>query len=74
MKFVLNGIDVVYFCDHTHKDFKSSNTYYVVENLKETVIRRHHKSVLFSCVFCHSFVISTFQSYWLTLGDFSYFF
>ena len=74
MKFVLNGIVVVYFLDHTHKDFKNSNTYYVVENLKETVIRCHHKSVLFSCVFCHSLVISTFQSYWLTLSDFSYFF
>ena len=53
MKFMLEDIDVVYFCDHTHKNFKSTITCYVVENIKETVIRRYHEIVLFSCVICH---------------------
>ena len=56
------------------KKFKNLDTYCTVENIKETVIRRYHKSVLFSCSNCHFSVTQTFQSNWLTLGNFSHYF
>ena len=50
---MLERLTVVYFCDHSRKKFKSSDKYYEVDNIKEIGTRRHHKTVLFSCVTCH---------------------